>query len=61
MHECLNVLMLELIPECLIVLIPEWLARPNHSINQAIKQSSNQIVFDGFRVLREEGNNVLMF
>ena len=37
--------MLELLLECLIVLIPEWLAWPNHSINQAIRQSSNQRVF----------------
>ena len=32
---------LEWLLECLIVLIPEWLARSNHSNNQAIRQSSN--------------------
>ena len=35
--------MLELLLECLIVLIPEWLARSSHSSNQAIRQSSNHI------------------
>ena len=47
--ECLIVLMLELLLECLIVLMLEWLAQSNYLNNKAIRQSSNQynvLVFD---------------
>ena len=38
----MNVLMLELLLECLIVLMLEWLAQSNYLNNKAIRQSSNQ-------------------
>ena len=34
--------MLELLLECLIVLMLEWLAQSNYLNNKAIRQSSNQ-------------------
>ena len=36
---------MKLLLECLIVLIPEWLARSNHSSNQTIRQSCNLLNF----------------
>jgi hypothetical protein len=49
----------ELLLECLIVLIPEWLTRSNHSSNKAIRQSSNHIeCVNVFDVFGEKGFNV---
>ena len=45
--------MLELLLECLVVLIPEWLARPNRSINQAIKQSNDH------KILKQSSNQTI--
>ena len=50
---------MKLLLECLIVLIPEWLARSNHSSNQTIRQSCNLLNFH-FSICLTDGSAELV-